>query len=208
MIRAMTRETRINLIATAVILALMAPGGVLMFRKKMRPGARAILGQPDPVRRVVPYMEPQDLPLHERVVPPRTWSWVTEIARESGLREAMTMDTRPVMSGGRGIQVLGVDGDRLVMLLWDWRAGELAVGEEGASARVMSTREMELPSVVRKELQDAGYIDPPRRVATLEARLDPLRTTEPKRIYVRQKGGKGDSEEIVTLFTNPGDTNK
>lgn len=75
----MSGETRANLVVLAVVLLLVAPGAVIMFKKKSQPGERPI-GSPDPVRRTTAYMDPFPAESVERLAPLRTLEWVSGLA--------------------------------------------------------------------------------------------------------------------------------
>lgn len=201
----MTSETRVNLIALAVIVAVMMPGAVILFQKKMRPGARAILGQPDPVRRVVPYMEPLETPVHERVVPPATWAWVEGLARQFGVERPLVEGTRPVMSERRLVQVLDANPTRAVLLVWK---GVNAASLRAEPGKIQGVAEQVVPAEVRKELQEAGYIDPAKKVAVVDLALADKQAGRPIRIRIKQEDGNGKWDDFVTLFTSPDNTNK
>lgn len=185
----MARETRINLIFLAVLLALLAPGALILVRKKMQPGAKPILGEPDVRRESVPYMLtwPQP-PGMKRSVPPRTAAWVRETARSLGVPSAGPA-TRPagdgqaevVVSRQRWFELLGAapSGDgtmRAWLLAWEPPPGvvgpTMAVAAESGGqrrdGRVVSSQAVPLPPEVRKELQEAGYIRPPPAVTFIE----------------------------------------
>jgi hypothetical protein len=207
----MSSETRINLIAIGVILAVLAPGGVILFQKKMRPGATAILGQADPVRRVAPYMDPMDLPVHERVVPLKTWRWVERVAEEFGIKRVVLDGKRPVMSEKRGVQVLEVQERGVVLLVWH-EPGVLRVDLESSGRKeagvIERIEDRRVPAEVHQELQEAGYVSPPGRVGVFKVVLPEFRAGEPIRICLRQEDGKETWEDFVILFTSLGNTNK
>lgn len=75
----MRPEIRNNLIFLALLLALMAPGAVILFNKKSQPGERPI-GSPDPVRRTTAYMDPYPAESVERLAPLQTLQWVSVLA--------------------------------------------------------------------------------------------------------------------------------
>lgn len=77
----MTRETRLNLVVLAVVIALLAPGGVILFKRKLEPTVRPMY-LPDPVPRTVAYLSPFATPPGKtRVEPPRLAEWVESLAR-------------------------------------------------------------------------------------------------------------------------------
>src|SRR4051794_33309752 len=106
----MKRETRANVIFLSLFLAVSLPGAVILFKKKMQPGA-VPLGMPDFVRRRLPYMAPQVTPDDQviRVIPPLTGTWVADLCRE---RAAGAVQPRngplPVTSSDRVVQVTGL----------------------------------------------------------------------------------------------------
>jgi hypothetical protein len=66
------RETRVNLIFLVAFLALSLPGAVILFRKKLDPGAPR-MDQPDMMVTRLPYMAPLPAPTGVKwVVPDRT----------------------------------------------------------------------------------------------------------------------------------------
>src|SRR5439155_25260156 len=80
--RTMTKESRYNLIFLAVLLALMLPGAVILFRKKLEPTLRP-MSEPDPVPRTIAYVSNGTVPPGmRRVEPPHLAEWVDQVARE------------------------------------------------------------------------------------------------------------------------------
>src|SRR5688500_13588661 len=78
----MTRETRIHLHFHAVILAILTPGGVMLFRKKLEPTLKP-MAAPHAVQREHAYLSPLETPPgRKRVEPPHTAKWVESIVRE------------------------------------------------------------------------------------------------------------------------------
>ena len=54
----MTKESRLNLIFLTVLLVVLTPGAVILFRKKLEPTVRPMY-LPDPVPRAVAYLAKQ-----------------------------------------------------------------------------------------------------------------------------------------------------
>ena len=203
----MTRETRFNLIFIAVLLAVSLPGAVILARKKMEPGARQ-MGEPDPVRRSIPYMDPAPVPsIMARISPPKTAQWVKQIGR--------TIGGEPQPSQARQYEVLEItqDGGVLgaVLLSWQHETGatyQAAVG--GRMTRVEIMREVQVPAEIQEELRRAGYIRPPAEVAVLRVSMefDSTPTDGRTDVTVSKITGKGDQADIVTLFTRPDGSGK
>src|SRR5687767_12808147 len=78
----MTRETRLNLIFIAIILAILTPGAVILFRKKLQPTLKP-MAMPHAVQREHAYLSPLETPPgKKRVEPPNTAKWIESIVRE------------------------------------------------------------------------------------------------------------------------------
>lgn len=75
----MTRETKINVVFAVVLVALVAPGGVILFKKKSQPGERAI-GSPDPVRTTTAWIDPYPAENVQRLAPVLALQWVGALA--------------------------------------------------------------------------------------------------------------------------------
>lgn len=105
----MTKETRNNLIFLVVLLALLLPGGVILFKKKSQPGERPI-GSPDPVRQTTAYMDPYPGESTRRLAPLVTLQWVGAVAlngvegrRVGGTEEAVVTQARPARGGSGNV---------------------------------------------------------------------------------------------------------
>ena len=57
----MTRETRNNLVFLVVVVAMLAPGAVILFKKKMQPTLKP-MHLPHAVQRQVAYLSPLETP--------------------------------------------------------------------------------------------------------------------------------------------------
>src|SRR5688500_2684756 len=78
----MTRETRLNLIFLAIILAILTPGAVILFRKKLEPTLKP-MAMPHAVQREHAYLSPLETPPgKKRVEPPHTARWIEGVVRE------------------------------------------------------------------------------------------------------------------------------
>src|SRR5687767_258416 len=120
----MKRETRYNLIFLAVLLALMLPGGVILFRKKLEPTVRPMY-LPDPVPVAVAYLSPEPTPPGKtRVEPARTAEWVKTLARERGVGRILRgSDELPLTSDKKTFQIVAARrvGHGVHISLIDWR---------------------------------------------------------------------------------------
>ncbi len=133
----MKRETRVNLIFLGVFLALSIPGGVLLFKKKLEPGAGR-MSTPDFVKTRLPFMVPFDTPDDRvaRYVPELTGKWIDGLVRQSavsagnlgnevnaGAERAMLMNGHKAMiSPDRIVQAAGLrrEAGKIVvgLILW------------------------------------------------------------------------------------------
>ncbi|HEX8524038.1 MAG TPA: hypothetical protein VF669_17425 [Tepidisphaeraceae bacterium] len=176
----MSRETKLNLIVLGVVLALLAPGAVLLVKKRMRPSLRNAW-MPESVRRTVAVMVPGETPPGmERVFPSHTDAWVREVMKLRGVTGPMARDAAglPVMSERRTVQLINVrqDGNATVVtaIVWDVRQKDQheawflhlgqKVGENVQVAEDLRGEQVEVPSLVREELGENGAMRPPKTV--------------------------------------------
>jgi hypothetical protein len=174
----MRRETRLNLLWIVVLIALMLPGAVIIFRKKFKPGEQPMSFR-EPVRTSAVFMDPSGFPPgFQRVVPRRTADWVAGLLRdELGASVEMLLveqgGTRtPVVSSSRRVQLAGWSGNtsrRAVLLVWDDTApDDVSIsGEDSSPVAQVSRRGVALPREISLELRDAGYVRPPKQVTVL-----------------------------------------
>lgn len=195
----MQRETRINLIFLALFIVLIAPGAVILVRKKLQPSASR-MDMPDPVRRQLPYMAPQVTPPEvTRFIPPRTSVWLQEvIRRRTGLDAMLLRDREPVMSADRRLQLVGVAGVQAHLLVW---APQLLdprpeVRFEGESLEIAITTEP-IPEEIRREWVSMGFVKPPAEVGWLTVQL-PSKGSGALRVDWR-----GGGSSTVNVFTSP-----
>ena len=200
----MTRETRFNLIFLAIFLAVSLPGAVMLVKKKMRPGATpAPLSRPDPVRRELPYMAPQVTSDRvARYVPPLTRQWLIDIDRSrGGSGEILLRDRQPVVSDDRSLQVFNVAKSTITLILWE--PIQDPVVEVDSQSVEKQLHWAEVPPAVRAELQDGGFVDPPKAIVWLRATL-PAGITPSKSIQVQVRSGDAakSAAKSVNLFTS------
>ena len=221
----MTRETRLNLIFLAVILAILTPGAVILFRKKLEPTLKP-MAMPHAVQREQAYVSPLATPPGmKRVEPPQTARWVEGVVRERigeqrALEESgrkilrpVDADGLPLMSDKKTFQLVAAEPleseVRLWLLLWDhdpareetWSV-KLAESEE--KFRIIDTRPIEVPDIVRQELGETGVTRPPHEVVWQE-----LVIPKSSDGVVRLQRGSQRSADFVNFvpsFTNSGAT--
>ena len=199
-----TRETRFNLIFLAIFLALSLPGAVILVKKKMRPGATpAPLSRPDPVRRELPYMAPQVT--SDRVarhIPTLTRQWLIDVDRShGGSGEFLLRDRQPVVSDDRSLQVLNVTSSAITLILWE--PTQDPVAEIDSQPVEKQVHWVDVPPAVRAELQDGGFVDPPKSILWLRATV-PTGVTQSRPIQVQVKSGDvaKPAAKSVNLFTS------
>lgn len=167
----MRRDTRNNLIFLAVLIPLMLPGAVMLFRAKLDPEAKRMF-QPDFVRREVLYNNYDDQrPTVQRYVPPMTSQWL-----QSEAIEMFHPSTRRLVklhmgasSNEHRFEVAGVaapenTGTFVLAVVWDpnMMSPIFTLGKDQMAQVAMYTKS--LPPAVRKELQKAGFVKPPAEV--------------------------------------------
>jgi hypothetical protein len=211
----MTRETKSNLIFLVIFLALSLPGAVILVKKKMLPGASpAPLSRPDPVRRQLPYMAPQvTSDKVVRYVPPMTRQWLIEVDRSrGGTGEFLVRERQPPLSVDRTVQVLNVNvtDSSVSLIIWndvrDVRdVIDVNVEIDSRRAKHIDFHAIDVPPEIRRELQDGGFVTPPRRIVWGRATASgPF--TKGKSIQVQVKSGDvaNPAAKSVNLFTSPG----
>ncbi|MEA2710166.1 MAG: hypothetical protein QOF78_2767 [Phycisphaerales bacterium] len=219
----MTRETRSNLIFLAIILAILTPGAVILFRKKLQPTLKP-MAMPEAVQRELAYISPLETPPgRKRVEPPFTAKWIESIVRErifngadAGGREVIRpvdRDGLPLMSDKRTFQLVAVEPlesrMRLWVILWDgepmrdetWSV-KLADAQE--KFQIVDTRSVEIPAIVREELGETGVMRPPHDIVWQE--LVVPRAADGAVRLERGSGRTPDFVNFVPSFTNSGAT--
>ena len=183
----MTRETRANLIFLAVILALLTPGAVILFRKKLAPTLKP-MRMPEGVPTEIAYLSPLETPPgRKRVEPPHTAKWVESLVQDHASRSPKVsrptgLDGLPMVSERKSFEVVAVEPGnettRLWLILWkangDDDAGKWVFRSERADLEVTAEPAVPIavPPLVREELGELGVTRPPHEIRwqTLELR--------------------------------------
>lgn len=197
----MTRETRYNLIFLVVILALLTPGGIKLFRKKLDPTAN-MMYLPDPVAVQSAYNDSAlSNPRTRRIVPPRTSGWIAQVAEQQwpeSIAWSSVVRHRGIVSQKRTFEAVvssDADGKRHAgLVLWNDRAVDILASVRvtwgGKDAKVTLGSVVSVPRDVRKELQALGYVQPPGSIAWIMVEAAP-------------SGGNSDEDELVVSFEGP-----
>lgn len=185
----MTRETRLNLWFLGIFLVITLPGAVILFIKKLDPGASR-MDTPDAVLMQLPYMAPVTAPPGTRwMVPPKTRQWLADLTQQKTggpLASSVTEgpEWEPLISNDHLLQLMshrrgGQKSEIDSLLLWTDRFTPTAqqmkfrIGVPGQSqtfeGNVTSVEEVSIPPDVRKELVQLGFDHPPSRVLWIEA---------------------------------------
>ena len=170
----MKRETRINLLLIAAILAVMIPGGIRLAQLAYTEG-RGPSPNPTPARQTVAYMDPRPFdPNIPRVAPPATVDWLDGIARRHAPHDAPPPDDRH-MSDQRHLELLrrwqADQTPQWLVILWHHRADTvtLALVRDGRALAcyIRAQQMLALPPRVRSELLAVGYETAPRDITVM-----------------------------------------
>ena len=103
----MQRETRNNLIFLTILLAVMLPGGYILFRKKLDPNASR-MSLPDPVFKPLPFMMPIGRPGEEqsRNMPERTGQWLDQLTLAKAGSPLFLLYHRPAISDDKRVELI------------------------------------------------------------------------------------------------------
>jgi hypothetical protein len=222
----MTRETRLNLIVLAIVLAILAPGGVILFRKKLQPTLKP-MAAPHAVQREHAYLSPLEAPPGiKRVEPAHTARWIEGVVR-ARIGDARTLrdagrtiirptdrDGLPLVSEKKTFQVVAAEAleseVRVWLMLWDAEP----VREETWSVktpadeppfRIVATLPIEVPPLVREELGETGVLRPPHEVIWQEL-IIPRPSDGSIRLQRESQAAGTDFVNFVPSFTNSGAT--
>ncbi len=176
----MDRETRYNLWFLIVIVIILAPGAVILVRKKLDPAAKPMY-LPDAMPRQAAYNDAmQTNPRLERAVPPMTGQWVMQLAQQHWPRVKMVGPEKwyeGLASTRRYFEVVvsAVDAQgvlRLGIVTWDpamtGQPSALRFAVDGEPMKVSVFNTYAVPKDVRKELQGFRFVNPPLKVGWVE----------------------------------------
>ena len=213
----MKRETRINLLLLAVFLAISLPGAVILFQKKLEPGA-ARMDQPDAVVRQLPYMAPMPVPPGVKwIIPPRTRQWLEGLNRRFGTGGLLSANDdaqrwQPVISDDHLVQVVSVSpsGPRLILslLIWDPALENEAtdysftanVAGQSVPARIQSSQPVAVPDEIKRELMSLNLIRPPAKVTWIDVLVDKTDPkSKPSQLRMDYYGPGGPRQSVVKL---------
>ena len=221
----MTRETRLNLIFLIVVLAILTPGAVILFRKKLQPTLKP-MGMPEAVQREVAYLSPAPTPPgKKRVEPPQLARWVETVVRDRigdpraldeswrKIQRPVDPDGLPLMSDKKTFQLVAAEPleseIRLWLILWDHDPAReeiwsVKLADTAEKFRIIDTRPIEIPDIVRQELGETGITRPPHEVVWQELVI-PKSADGVVRL---QRGSQSDADFVnfVPSFTNSGAT--
>lgn len=175
----MSRETRWNLVFLVVIVALVLPGGIKLFMKKLDPDEPAMY-LPTPLRAEVAYLDPHPQWRGvKRVVPDEVGSWVRSLARDrlEGVSGGGRWLRGAASKGGAfEVAALAVDDrgsvERLGVVGWSGKlvgAGRAAsFSWDGSPCGIDRFEAVVVPPAVREALRDVGLTVPAEVVGWYE----------------------------------------
>lgn len=175
----MRKEARLNLIFFGILLVLLAPGFIILMRKKLS-GSSEPNYMPDPIPHAVGYVQPAPVPPGlPRVEPPEARQWTTKLVHERVSPTASVLTVRDnvaIVSDAFRTQALcfvgGEPESRLLLMLWDDRVvasgsnPRIEVRFNGVQQQIEASNvdSVPVPKDVRHALQRVGYVDPPEKV--------------------------------------------
>jgi hypothetical protein len=218
-----TSETRNNLIFLAIVIALIVPGAVILFKNKLDPSAKALY-LPDTMPRSTAYMSSVDTPPEiVRIVPPITRAFLLSVAgRGSAVAgsepaAALTLliaptdargDVQPLISRDRRFEVVAVRSDgRIVVAVWDELVRPNSRMEfelvEAAAPRQLSftAASIELPPDVRKELSQSGLFKSPTKLTWVQLSTGAGAPEAPFSVAFRYTVGDVSRSDVVEVQT-------
>jgi hypothetical protein len=210
------RETKLNLLFLALFLAASLPGGVILFRKKLLPGARPIF-MSDTIDRRVPYMSPGNPPPgYRRVIPPLTAQWLDQLVHErtGEPRALMNSDARgnnqPILSDDHQLQLLSIrrTDNQTHLAVIDWNpahapdraaiTASLRSGQTLAPAAVQAIAQINLPPAVKTELINLGLMKVPASIAWIDISAAPA-ITESTELLLISSAAPGQASRVIRL---------
>lgn len=179
----MNRETKRNLIFVVILLALLLPGAIILFNKKMGPDSR-IMYLPESAPHEAAFIDPlMTADRIVRVAPELTRQWTADVTTDLrpaqiALRPVADGTMMPLVTENRAVQVAQIrpHGNELdlVLLVWD-PAFENPSADNFFCAitlpqanshpllgKITSVQPLELPKNVYHDLQNVGYVRPPQ----------------------------------------------
>lgn len=172
----MQKESRANLIFFSILVILIAPGFVILMKKKLS-GSSEPAHLPPLVPHEAAYIQPEPIPPRApRIEPPEVRAWVTKLLHDrinptlSLVRDPNT--DSPIVGNRFTTQLVYVNQDKLAFLIWSTHVTSVNVSADGLN--VLSTDPVawiEVPTHIRHSLQKVGYINPPERIAWLEVKF-------------------------------------
>lgn len=173
----MRKESRANVIFFLVLLVLIAPGFVILMRKKLS-GPTDPAHLPTMIPHQAAYIQPDPIPPRApRVEPAAVRSWVTQQLHDRVDPNASVVRDQtgagPLVGDKFVTQIVHRVGGQLVLLIWRAEIEPLSFETkvDGASLGVPSVEWVDVPKDVRHSLQKVGYTDPPERIAWVEVPL-------------------------------------
>lgn len=192
----MKRETRINLLVIAIILAVMIPGGVRLAHLAYTEG-RGPSASPTPARKAVAYMDPRPFdPSIPRVAPPATVAWLEGIAHRFAPPDTQPAAAQRSMSAHLRFELLRhVYADReqqFVVIIWH-RAAEpvnftLTADSRAHRCETLARDTLALPPRVRRELLAIGYETAPTAVTVMHLRATAPGLAAPAELQALHQG--------------------
>jgi hypothetical protein len=174
----MRKESRANVIFFLVVLVLIAPGFVILMRKKLA-GPTDPAHLPTMIPHQAAYIQPDPIPPRApRVEPPEVRAWVTRQLHDRFDPNASVLrdDTGAgaVVSDAYATQLVHVDDQRLILLVWSADVERVSLGTQGEEADIATVEPawIDVTRDIRHTLQRVGYTDPPERIAWVDVPLD------------------------------------
>ncbi len=177
----MSKELRANLIFLIILLVLIAPGFIILIRKKLA-GSDQPNYMPDPVPHAAAFNQPPPVPPKvDRVEPTIVRAWVSNQVQERFDPKAALLrsadGTAPVMGDRYITQAAMISRSdagnvRVALLVWDAAASvskapakmSIVTPAGSMAADATDAFSVDVPKDVRHALQSVGFIDPPEKV--------------------------------------------
>ncbi|GIW76893.1 MAG: hypothetical protein KatS3mg104_1956 [Phycisphaerae bacterium] len=172
----MRKETKANLVFALLLLILIAPGFFILMKKKLS-GSTEPAHLPPLIPHEAAYIQPEPIPPRApRVEPPEVRGWVMTLLHDQiDPNSRMVRDPlndSPIVGNRYTTQLVYMNHDKLVFLIWSDNVPSVRVWVDGSSELVTdSVTWIEIPKHIRHVLQKVGYIDPPQRIAWVQAKL-------------------------------------